>query len=534
MYRLMLVDDESDIREGLQEVVDFAKYGFEVVGEAANGLEALQVAERQKPDLIVSDIRMPLMDGLTMLRRVQQVLPTVRCLILSGYDDFEYARQAMTMNCLGYLLKPISSTEFVEMLVEARKKLDEEFDARRNLSRLKQLFSESLPVLRESLLSGLLAGGISPERAGTLAGRYDMRLDAKQYVLALGRIEVREDAENALPEPELMELAAVGIAEERLSAHGRTYIFHHQEWLAALLLLDAPGEDAYAQAVEWLDEARKSIDYYLGARTLVGVGTPCASLEGLPGCARQALSALEQCALWEDQPLLCASDLEPGARNSLTVSETLLRSLGNALRQSSVDDASQALDRLMQVCADAKPSRSAYRAYLLEIYLTLLHTARDTSASLTDQVSRALDRLLACPPPEVAREILGSLCRACAEEIRENRATSSRMIACSAKEYIDQHYDDPKLTIEKLCGQLHVSPSYFSALFKKETQETFLQRLTAVRMDKAMSLIMGTEMKTAQVAEAVGVPDPSYFSYAFKRFFGVSPSQARRRKEDRP
>jgi two-component system response regulator YesN len=110
VYRLLLVDDESDIREGLQEVVDFSSHGFEVVGEAANGLEAAQACERLQPDLVVTDIRMPLMDGLTMCRQVQKKLPTTRFIILSGYDDFEYAQQAIRMNCLGYLLKPISST----------------------------------------------------------------------------------------------------------------------------------------------------------------------------------------------------------------------------------------------------------------------------------------------------------------------------------------------------------------------------------------------------------------------------------------
>jgi two-component system response regulator YesN len=165
MYRLLLVDDESDIREGLQEVVDFASYGFEVVGESTNGLEAVQACERLEPDLVVTDIRMPLMDGLTMCRRVQKMLPTTRFIILSGYDDFEYARQAVSLNCLGYLLKPISSVEFREMLEKARARLDEEFSQRRDLSRLREHFRTSLPYLREMLLSSLLSGAIGVKEA---------------------------------------------------------------------------------------------------------------------------------------------------------------------------------------------------------------------------------------------------------------------------------------------------------------------------------------------------------------------------------
>ncbi|MEG2315296.1 MAG: response regulator, partial [Clostridia bacterium] len=127
MYKLLLVDDESDIREGLQEVIDFQSLGFVVVGEAANGLEAVQECERLQPDLVITDIRMPLVDGLSMCRQVQKLLPAIRFIILSGYDDFEYARQAISIHCLGYLLKPISSAEFRDMLADTKKRLDDEF-----------------------------------------------------------------------------------------------------------------------------------------------------------------------------------------------------------------------------------------------------------------------------------------------------------------------------------------------------------------------------------------------------------------------
>ena len=120
MYQLILADDEAEIRQGLKEVVPFEELGFTVVGEAANGVEALQLCEQLEPVLLITDIRMPLLDGLTLCRRVREALPAAQFIILSGYDDFEYARQAIEVKTMGYLLKPISSAEFSSVLSDAK------------------------------------------------------------------------------------------------------------------------------------------------------------------------------------------------------------------------------------------------------------------------------------------------------------------------------------------------------------------------------------------------------------------------------
>ena len=116
--------------------------------------------------------------------------------------------------------------------------------------------------------------------------------------------------------------------------------------------------------------------------------------------------------------------------------------------------------------------------------------------------------------------------------IQSHRKTSSRLLAAQAEEYLQEHYTQPDLALEKLCLHLHISPSYFSMVFKKETKKTFLQYLTELRMNRALTLLSSTELKTAQIARQVGLPDPSYFSYCFKKHFGFPPSQARKRKEE--
>lgn len=528
MYRLLLVDDENDIREGLQEVIDFSSYGFEVVGEATNGLEAVQACERLEPNLVVTDIRMPLMDGLTMCRRVQKMLPTTRFIILSGYDDFEYARQAISMNCLGYLLKPISSVEFREMLEKARARLDEEFAQRRDMDRLREHFRTSLPYLREMLLSSLLTGAIGVEEAQQAARRYELPLSAQQYVLAMIRPQEIAQSQESIHEPELLYFAMMNIAQEILQAHTTAHVFHYHGELAALMLLDSAEEDAFPACVDWLEEMRQTAGHYLETRVLVGVSAPVRRLEHLHSCAEQALSALDQCAILDDGSLLCVTDLEPGSQRRLAIGDLYQRRLGKALKLGDMEDVRSILEGLLGECREAKPTPAMYRAYLLEICMMLLRTARDVSVEI--DLSACLDQLMTCPPPEQAFRLLMEMSTRFSAQVTEDRASSSRLLARQAEEYLAANYQDPELTMEKLCGQLHISPSYFSVLFKREIKKTFVQYLTELRMDKAMSLLTSTEMKTVQIAREVGIPDPSYFSYSFKKSFGISPSQARKRE----
>lgn len=336
VYKLLLADDESDIRKGLMEVVDFEKYGFTVVGQAENGLEALRICEEQEPDLIVSDIRMPLMDGLTMLSEAQKALPTVRSIILSGYDEFEFARQAVSLHCLGYLLKPISSAEFVEALADAKSKLDEDFARRRDMLRLQRHFEQGLPVFRATLLAALLDGGLPASRALEMAEGYGLPLsEGELYAVVLLRLSPSGGA-FAGGEPELLRVAAMDIVREQLPEESG-FAFFYQSYIAVLLRLSGEEE---SRAYDPLDGACRHIEHYLGGTARVGVGKPCRGVAGLSECARQAKSALSQRAFYENR-LLLFSDLAPGCAGELSADAALLRELDTALKKGSAGEARQ-------------------------------------------------------------------------------------------------------------------------------------------------------------------------------------------------
>ena len=219
MYRLMLVDDEPEIRDGLLEIINWEQEGFEVVGTAENGLEALQVAESVTPDLVVTDIRMPFLDGLEMARRMRQSLPTVQFVVLSGYDDFDYARQAIQIQIKDYVLKPISSGEFTEVLRRVKKHMDEDFAQRSDVRSLRAHFRQSLPILRELLLTSLLSGGVSAKEALASAEQYGLALGSPRYAVALlSPVSAGPGAQDLGSHPELMRFAVMNIVTEIVQA----------------------------------------------------------------------------------------------------------------------------------------------------------------------------------------------------------------------------------------------------------------------------------------------------------------------------
>lgn len=533
MYKLILVDDETEIREGFKEVIPFEALGFTLAGEAANGVEALQLCEQTEPDLLVTDIRMPLMDGLTLCRRAQALLPTLQCVILSGYDDFEYAQQAIEIHTMGYLLKPIASGEFIEMLEKAKQTLDEAFKSRADVSRLQAHFRESLPLLKETLLGSLLAGTQAPASALERAPKYGLQLESPWYAAALYRLDDRPAA-SAIEDGELRLLAAHNILNEVLNADpqmGRAEVFAYGGMIAALLLLKDHTDSYFAAWVARLDEACKTLRHYLDCAAYAGVSAPCAQLSRLPAAARQAATALNQCVLdMEDQALLI-TDIEGRRGGGLTADDASLTALENGVKARDQAMAQAALRELMNAARGGDLTPRAWQAYLMEIFMRFLRTLSEqslTEEGLNERLDALLSRILrACPSVDEAEAELSALLEAFLTAMESNRLTAARQLAAEAERYLQQHYAREDTSLEELCLHLHISPSYFSMIFKKETKKTFHQYLTDLRMDKALTLLSTGDLKISQIAQSVGLPDPSYFSYCFKKHFGYPPSRTR-------
>ena len=179
LYRVMLVDDEEEIRDGIRRKIDWKGNGFELVASAENGQEALELAEQLHPDVVMTDIKMPFMDGLTLGKRLCELMPDTKLVIFSGFDDFEYAQKAIQMGAAEYILKPINAAELTAVLQRLKSQLDAEFAEKRNIALLRQRYQSSLPLLREQFYARLLDGRITERRAGEQAEQYGIDLSGR-------------------------------------------------------------------------------------------------------------------------------------------------------------------------------------------------------------------------------------------------------------------------------------------------------------------------------------------------------------------
>lgn len=531
LYRSMLVDDEPEIREGMKEIVDWEACGFRLVAEADNGLDALQLAEQTRPDLVITDVRMHFMDGLEMVERMRAFLPMAQFVVVSGYDEFEYTRKSIQIKIADYVLKPISAAEFARVLERAKRALDEEHAKRNSVQVMNRIFSDSLPILRQQLLNSLLSGGMDELSVRAAAARYNLDLEADRYAVAFLRISSCSD--NALAgDEELVRLAVDRIVREVLGERVACHVFSHNGQLAILTMLRK--DQSMSELLQLMDTAATVVRDYLGASATIGVGEPKEYLSCISESAAQAAAALNHWALVDDSQVIYIRDLKTRSEARLAVDPQALTQLTGAIRSRQKADIARSVRALLDRLHGEKIPFSEYQAYMLEALMAVIQTARDMQVELnvTRGASGSLVQdFLEARDLESAGEMLHSLCLSVADAIGAGRREGGMRIARQAQEFIAQRAEDTFLTIERVCEELKVSPAYFRALFRRETGQTFHQYLTGLRMSHAMELLRTTNLKTAEVALKSGLGEASYFSYAFKKHFGVSPSQVRKETE---
>ncbi|MGC5776707.1 response regulator [Paenibacillus pabuli] len=527
MYRVLLVDDEEDVREGLVVEVDWEALDLRIVGLAENGREALEMAERVEPDIVVTDISMPFMDGLELARRLRERNPLVKVVILTGYDEFDYARQAVSLSVDEYLLKPFSAGHLTELLTRLRAQMAHEVAEREDVQQLRDHYYTSLPLLQADLMATLLHRQKSPEYIHGKAKQCGLNLHGKRYGVSV--LTLHMDGEQS-EDAELKQFAALNIAAEVWTEHGAGHAFMHQEAIV-LLYVDRWGEeDGEKRQQQALENVMRSINHYLRIPATVGSGQIVNTLAGVKHAYEDALLALDYRLVPGTDSLIYIADVERQTAGRLRFDELKQQTLTRCLKAGTQAELEEALEIIFREIT-VEHGRSDIQLYLIEVLTNVWKAAQASGEAMEDifgagfQLYTDLFRL---PGLSEARGKVREVCLLVQHRIASGRQHVYKDIVEQALSFTKEHYADPDLSIQKVCGHLHISSGYFCGIFKKEVQLTFLQYLMQIRMEAAKELLRSTEMKSFEIAAQVGFAEPNYFSFCFRKHIGVSPKEYRK------
>lgn len=532
-YRIILVDDEEEVRKGIIRKIQWEALGFTIVGDAENGEEALEKIEQLEPNVVMTDIRMPYMDGLTLAERIRQKYPSIKILIFSGFDDFEYAQQAIKLNVTEYILKPVNMEELTEILTRVHHNLDEEIEQRRNVDLLRESYRASLPLLREMFLNEMVRNPIPEATIQKKLGEYQVDiLGARKWLTAIIHVDTEEMGQSGPlrlhEERELIPISVKNLVEDHLRDYYRFAIFNTSLGITVIAAIDA--RNTQTDFISLLDDICKETKRILEVAVTIGIGHGTQQLETVGVSYQSAADALGYKAIVGSGKTIYINDMEPVNRGKLEFDSRDEANLASVIKFGNPGSISQVVREIVGKMEDAKVHARQYQAYLLSVMNSITRLMQQYDLNLVEMFGSQeeyLEMLTGVQKSEEFITWLTSVACRMNEALSQERDKTKKRVIVDAKQYIQDHYQDPDLSVEMICRELHMSPAYFSTMFRKETGQTYVNYLTEIRLNQAVELLKTTEDKTYVIAQKVGYQEQNYFSYVFKKKFGVSPSKYR-------
>jgi two-component system, response regulator YesN len=540
-YKLLIVDDEVEVRKGIINKIQWEELGYEIVAEGENGKEALELFEKTLPDVVLTDIKMPFMDGLELSRIIKEEYPTTRIIVMTGFDEFEYAHKAIKLNVSEYLLRPISAQELTDILTKVKKQMDEEIAEKENVEALRDYYRESIPILREKFLASLVTSAIKKEEIEEKCKNYELNLKGESFMVSIVSIDENKVKENTEDHSNLnkdtdegkalLKIAVLNIVEEIIEKYNLGTVFLNDENVVMITVSeDRDREAVSANTLNVLEELKRTVEKFLKSTVTIGVGNVCEDIALVRHSYENAMAALEYRIFMGKNKIIWIEDIEPMSANKLVFDESKERALSSSIKVGTTAEAAAAIDKFFEEIINSKASFKDYQIYIMEMLTTILKAARDSNVDTDEIFGHNYNLFIDLHSLRNMQEAQGwfkGISIKIMNYIVQGRQDSYQLLVEEAKDYVKENYGSSDVTINGVCGKLHISPTYFSFIFKKETKTTFINYLTNYRMESAKEYLRTTSLKTFEIADKVGYSEPNYFSYSFKKKFGVSPSEYR-------
>lgn len=516
-YKVFLVEDEIVTREGIRDNVNWESSGFQLCGEAPDGEIALSLLETARPDVLITDIRMPFMDGLQLSRIVRERMPGVKIVILSGHDEFEYAQAAIKLGVAEYLLKPVSVQDLYTVLRRVAAQIEREQKEQADLRRLQAQIEESRTALRESLFLKLVMGTISAAEAIEQGQTLGIDLIARWYLVAL--VQVRNN--EILPQRE--QCNRIQQIVTTVAGNNPDVFLLKKNLTETVLILKGHVREYLQEEAIYLVAQIEQRAQEAGCSPTLGLGAPKPHLRDLYHSFVEALSVIQS----QDHGEAISS---AGADRSelLKVDKA---AVDNYLRYGVKEDVDAFFATLVHPLTSTTQQSPLIRNYLLmNIVVAAVQFVHDLGGDIAQIVPNlaAIEEMLTVTRTideirEPARKILLSALAFRDSHLNEPYAAMMREV----KQYLARHYANPNLSLQEVASQINLSPSHFSMVFGQEAGTTFKSYLTEIRIHKAKDLLRTTTLRPSEISLQVGYNDPHYFSTVFRKHTGLTPTEFR-------
>lgn len=539
MIKVFLVEDEILIRNGIKKGIQWEREGLSFVGEASDGELAYPMILKTKPDILITDIKMPFMDGFELSKAVLRELPEIKVIILSGYGEFGYAQEAIKMGVQEYLLKPISSKRLLVAIKEVAEIIDKEREERMLLEKYSKEMEENVRRNIQCFFTMLVTEQVPMSAALEQGRQLGMELSAEKYNMILFKIRKRDhEAEYSEGVVEVLEQI-----QQYVDTQNHVFVYERGAEGVAFLIKGDSSEELNEKIAKFCKYLIKLIEGYDNLEYYAGVGKMVSRLRELRDCYNEADKVFSSRFVENWNRVVYQGNYLPGAVADIDIYnvysvEDSRKMIRQFLRNGTLDEVPSFIKGYFGKNSQDNLRSLMMRQYIcMDIYFSVIAFGEEIQLSKEELIEncgeiRGLTNHIAGldSTKQYIRELLENVLLL--RDSASGRKYSD--ILLKAKSYITENYMQEDMSLNRLASHVNMSPSYFSSVFSQESGMTFVEYLTEVRMDKAKELLMCSNQKTSEIGYQVGYKDSHYFNYIFKKTQKCSPKEYRLRGKKIP
>ena len=528
MYSVFVVDDEVLVREGLRKKIDWEGNGFTFAGEAGDGEIALSMIQEIKPEILITDIRMPFMDGLELARNVKKIQPWIRIIILSGHDEFDYAKKAISIGVEDYILKPFTPEEILESLKKTAAALDEQKSAFSDIDRMKKEIEANNNLSRDKMLSDLVLGTLGREAVMQKASELGINLISHYYTVTSSGIKISGETDiNHLVQAKSLILSFAKTQKDLIG-----FFISPNEFVSIIKGNDAAAceESAFALAQALNHEIEQVSDTSI----LTAISPAVEHLANIPNAYKDASRIIHENRFEGKSRIVSVNDI---SSHKEELSLVLQENDPLVVRLNYADESE--IDRIVQeyveLLGENTGSFSLIANYLLvDVVMAISKLIEKLGGDIKQVMPEILTQEFLDNAVRNQEVFISEVKKVLVKVLSYRDSTSQGRyndVILRAKKYIEKNYGNPDVCLSSVAGEVALSPNHFSTVFSQDCGITFIEYLTQVRIEQAKKLLKNSEKKSADIAYEVGFNDPHYFSFIFKKETGFSPREWRQNQQ---